>query len=130
MARKSKNTIVFENGGKGDWRDRVHHISLTRNDENEAAEWWNLQTKDWGTLFEELLDSYWAIKISPPARTDDYWVSLSRRRDGDQWDGHTFIVRYPGFEGAIVLAYYVVQTFISEGRIQTDSRTFLDKETK
>lgn len=127
MARRSKSARIFDSGNSNDWRSRVHHVSLSPSDEAEIAEWWGSQNTSWWTLCEELVDDYWAVKITGPGSRDAYWCSVSCKRDGADWDGHTFIVSYPDLAGSVVLAYFIIRTWLEEGRITTRAKAFLDK---
>lgn len=99
------------------WKDKVHRVDFSPNEEHEIAEWYHSLTIEWYTIVEQLVDSGWAVKITPPSSNDNYWVTASCKVRKHHYDGHSFSVVYPDFATAIILIYYVITIMVeTQGR--------------
>lgn len=99
------------------WRSRVHFVGFSYDEEREISEWVSHYKPSWTDCFTELLEGSWAVKVSPADDSDDYWASITSKRKGERYSGHTFTIRYPDYEWAIVLAYFVAFRMVLEGRM-------------
>jgi hypothetical protein len=99
------------------WQDRLHTIAFSYSEEGEIAAWYATQDRTPFMCFEELVDSGWSVKVTPPGSGDDYWVSVTGKHTGSEYDGQTYTVRYPGLNEAMLLAYYVITVWGAEDRL-------------
>lgn len=118
MSKKPGSKGRKPNGSS--WKDRLHLIDFSRDEEDEIKEWYSKNTVPWQTMYEELLDSGCSVKATPPSRQDDYWVSITVKDSGSDWYEHTFTIRYPDFISAMTIAYYFFTVHLVEGRYQTE----------
>lgn len=96
------------------WKDRIHRVDFSVNEEFEITEWYHGLTVEWYEIIEELVDSGWAVKVTPPSGNDNYWVTASCKVKKHSYDGHSFTVAYPDFATAIILIYYVVTIMLDQ----------------
>lgn len=115
---------------KGTWKDRIHTVFFSYQEEDEIKEWFTRSNVTWHVCLSELIDDGYSVKVSPPASGDDYWVSVTLKKDMGTWTGHTFSIRYPDFEQSVIIMYWFCKCYLVEGRYQmngdTTSRSFLD----
>lgn len=110
MARKKldpKGTVK-----EVDWRDKIHFVEFSYEEEIEIQGWYSDKSPVWTDCLAEMLDSQWAVKISPPKDGDDWFVTGQFRGSGEAWDGHSFTVRYPDCETATVILYYYIKVIL------------------
>ena len=110
MARQKKASSSVTT--KSDWRDKVHFVEFSYEEETEIQEWYSDKSPNWADCLAEMLDSQWAVKISPPKGGDDWFVTGQFRGSGEAWDGHSFTIRYPDCETATVILYYYVKVIL------------------
>lgn len=118
MARKK--TSAGESVGQG-WRDKLHLIEFSFEDELDVKEWVTSMKPEASLLLEELVDSGWSVRISPPKSGDDYWCTATAKSIGEGLDGHSFSVKYPDFETAIILCGYAIQCMVIPGKFTVDA---------
>ena len=106
MTRKKKTVLPAVTNS--DWRDKIHFVEFSYDEEVEIQEWYSDKSPNWTDCLAEMLDSQWAVKISPPKGGDDWFITGQFRGSGEDWDGHSFTVRYPDCETAAVILYYYV----------------------
>lgn len=115
MARKKPQRSPGLDGT--DWRSKIHFVDFSVDDEIAIKEWYDANVPVWNTCLEQLFDDGWAVKISPPKNGDDWFVSGSFRGQGENYDGHTFTVRYPDMETGVILLFYVVTAMLRDGQM-------------
>ncbi len=101
--------------GNSSWRDKLHTVNLSRDEEKEVAIWYADQDRDAWTCVEEMIDDFWSVRITPPGGGDDFWASASCRDSKSELDGHTFSVHYPDVDTVVILLYYVVNVMLKRG---------------
>ena len=116
MRKQNKRSNGSNNGDDG-WRDKIHSVDLSRNDEAEIVSWLLESTPQWQSKFAEILDSGYALKISPPGKGNDYWFSATCRVEKDPWYGHTFTVKYPDLEMGLLYITFVLQVWLERGQL-------------
>lgn len=114
MPRKTVKKPQLQGSNDGSWRDRTHRVDFSLADEFEIQQWYEGGSHDARDCLWELVDSGWSVKVTPPQSNDDYWVSLGDRRSASETKGHTFTIRYPDMDLAIIIAYYVANVWIEE----------------
>lgn len=114
MARKKTKSPA--SSANGDWRDKVHFVDFSIEDEASIKEWYDANSPVWFTCLEQLFDDQWAIKVSPPKGGDDWFITGQFRGSGEAYDGHSFTVRYPDMETGVVLLFYVITAMLEEGQ--------------
>lgn len=104
-------------GGQEGWQDRMHNIDFSYADELEVQAWYDTASPVWHLCLEELVSEGWSVRITPPVTGDDYWVTGTGKATDVVYLEHSYIIRYPDFEMAILLLYYVVSKWGEEGRL-------------
>lgn len=99
------------------WQDRMHNIDFSYSDEVEAQGWYDAVKPLWSACVEELVEDGWSVRITPPTQGDDYWVSCTGKSVENRYLDHSYIVRYPDLETAVVLMYYVITKWGEDGRL-------------
>lgn len=97
------------------WRDKLHTVNLSFEEEMQIAAWYAKNEPDPWTCIEELTDDLWSIRVTPPGSGDDFWASASCRDSKSEFEGHTFSVHYPDAAAAVALLYYVVTVKLKRG---------------
>lgn len=110
MARQKKNGQPVTQ--EPDWRTKIHFVEFSYEEEVEIQEWYSDKSPNWTDCLAEMLDSQWAVKISPPKGGDDWFVTGQFRGSGEPWDNHSFTIRYPDCETATVILYYYVTVIL------------------
>jgi hypothetical protein len=114
VARKKRGSDSKENF---DWRDKIHFVEFSLEEEIDIKEWYDSNSPVWVSCLEQLFDDEWAVKVSPPKGGDDWYVSGQFRGQGKNYDGHTFTVRYPDMEQAVILLFYVLTAMLEDGKM-------------
>jgi hypothetical protein len=103
--------------GAGSWKDRLHVVDFSYEDELIIADWYESSKPEPYTCLEELLDGDWSIRVTPPSNGNDFWCSATYKGEGRAYSGHTYTVKYPDCGTVIILVYYVVYTMLEDGRL-------------
>lgn len=127
MARNSRKAV----SKAGDlWKEKVHYVEFSVEDEVSCQDWAKSQRPGWADCLDEMLDSEWAVKITPPKDEGDWFVTGQKKSSSDELDGHSFTVKYPDKAGAVVLLYWVITSMLKDGRldqvIKSKSRAWLE----
>ncbi len=97
------------------WRDRLHTVNISRDEEVEIIAWYEKKEPDPWTCIEELIDNLWSVRVTPPGSGDDFWASASCRDSKSSLDGHTFSVHYPDAAVVVALLFYVITVMLERG---------------
>jgi len=97
----------------------MHFLSFSHNDEVEINTWLKSQKPQWAPCLEEIVDNGWSLKVTPPGSRDDYTVSITCKDTASDAHDHSFILTYPDFDGAILLAYYVSTVMYDRAELDT-----------
>jgi len=120
MARKSSGRNAG-NQSSSDWRDRLFTVQFSAKDEREIQEWLHGKDLQWPLCFEELVDSGWSVRVSPPGTGDDYWATATGKDVPAHFDMMSYTVRYPDAGLSVILLYYVITVWGEAGRLPTSS---------
>lgn len=115
MPRKSSRSSEVKSNE--DWRTKIHFVDFSVEEEDTIKLWYEANSPQWQDCFEQMVDSGWAVKISPPAKGDDWYATAQCRDDKVAYSGHSFTVRYPDYTMAIVLLFYVTDAMLPNGHL-------------
>lgn len=106
------------------WRDNLHWLNFSYDDEIEIRKWVNNTSPDWSSCLAELVDSEWSVRITPPTRGDDYTVSCTYKGKRAELKDQTYIASYPDFEGSVLIAYWAITILLEDrGALKTNELT-------
>lgn len=121
MARK-KNIAHQTNNNEG-WKKKVHTLYFSMEEEFEIQAWYGTSELSWHLALEELVSDDLSVRINPPSTGDDYWASATFKSKEDTYHGHTFSVKYPDMEIAVLILYWAITVYVEEGRFQLEEET-------
>lgn len=126
MSNKKDSSKQF---GSEKWQDKLHLVEFSFEDEEQIHRWYEREKPDTWPIFSEMLDSGWSVRVSPPKQGDDYWCTATAKSVEKSLDGHSFSIRYPDMETAVILCGYVVLVMIPDNQldqlVQPKSRAWL-----
>lgn len=119
MPRRKKT--VPENAN--DWRDKMHYINLSYNDELEVKEWLIAQKAEPSSMLDELLDDLWSVKLTNRQDGRGVTTSVTCRDPESELLDHTYIMTYPSYKVGLMVSYWLVRVRLSDERASADLST-------
>lgn len=114
MSRRGGNSASRNERGS-EWKERLHRVDFSLEDELAAQEWATANKPAWDTCLEELVDNAWSVRVSPPTSGDDYWVSATCKDEKADYGGHTFSVVYPDYQTGTILLFWYITSQLEPG---------------
>jgi len=121
---KSKKPVIAK---QSDWRDRMHYVNLSYNEELEIREWLSGREGNQLDYLDEMIEDGWGVKMTPRKDGRGITTSVTCNDSDHALDGHTYMLTYGSVRVGIMVAYWLVREFLADEKATPDLATGLSK---